>query len=253
MHGEVVRVLREGHPNSGVTPRLLDIPSGDGPVQRKAREAGYDVVGLDLFPSAGLRGVQGDACAALPFQDESFDVVISMEGIEHFENQTDFVRECCRVLKPGGVMILTTPNIMHLSARTTALMTANRCLKHGHINEVNTFRGGEGKRAYHGHAYLIDAFRLRYIMRVVGLQVDSIEATDLSPSSVMLAPMELMIRIATPLSIRMAKKRRKKMGLSTPDQQLESELKQIAYSRSLLYRKKMIAIAHKPMASGTPA
>lgn len=47
---------------------------------------------------------------SLPFADDSFDVVISSEVIEHTTNPVLAISEMCRVLKPGGKLVLTTPN-----------------------------------------------------------------------------------------------------------------------------------------------
>lgn len=46
----------------------------------------------------------------LPFESESFDYVISFQVIEHIKQDIDFVREIHRVLRPGGKVIITTPN-----------------------------------------------------------------------------------------------------------------------------------------------
>lgn len=48
----------------------------------------------------------------LPFEDETFDVVLSYETLEHVPWQHDFVVELSRVLKPGGTLVLTTPNVL---------------------------------------------------------------------------------------------------------------------------------------------
>jgi len=46
----------------------------------------------------------------LPFADNSFDAIVSMETIEHLEQYKDFLSECNRVLEKGGVFICSTPN-----------------------------------------------------------------------------------------------------------------------------------------------
>jgi SAM-dependent methyltransferase len=47
---------------------------------------------------------------ALPFRRETFDVVLSLQTIEHVWDQLAFLHECARVLRPGGWLVLTTPN-----------------------------------------------------------------------------------------------------------------------------------------------
>ncbi len=85
--------------------RLLDIPAGAGGESARLERMGFEVVSADLYPpSAGApapRWVRADCNAPLPFRTGAFDAVLSREGIEHFENQAGFVRECARVLRPG--------------------------------------------------------------------------------------------------------------------------------------------------------
>ncbi len=246
---QILSLLRERRSELGSA--LLDIPSGGGPVVAGARAAGYDVVEVDLFPRRDLRGVRADACARLPFRNASFDVVLSMEGIEHFENQTGFVRECARVLRPGGWLLLTTPNVLTLSARASHLLTGGRLLKHGFINEVSTLRAREKRRLYHGHAFLIDAFRLRYLLRIAGLERIELRGTTLSKSSLLLAPLLPAIHLATHLAASRSRARLRRAGRPAPDRSLERELAHLARSRALLFRKKLIVLARKP--AGGPA
>jgi len=239
-HAQVLELLRREQPG-----RVLDIPSGGGPVVEGARAHGHEVVELDLFPRPGIRGVLADACAPLPFADASFDILVSMEGIEHFENQTGFLRECGRVLKPGGKLILTTPNILHLSSRISGFWTGQRLLKHGIINEVSTLRSAEGKRLYHGHAYLIDVFRLRYILRVVGLRLEQLAASATSPSSVALAPLVPLVWATTRWSLFTGRKRLERARRAVPPPAVEAELARVALSPALLFGKKLIVVARK--------
>jgi SAM-dependent methyltransferase len=48
----------------------------------------------------------------LPFADASFDVVVSLQTIEHLWNQQAFLAECLRVLRPGGTIVVSTPNTL---------------------------------------------------------------------------------------------------------------------------------------------
>ena len=42
-----------------------------------------------------------------------------------------FLRNCARVIRPGGKIVLTTPNLMHLSARASSFLTGQRNLRRG--------------------------------------------------------------------------------------------------------------------------
>jgi len=50
----------------------------------------------------------------LPYQDASFDLVTCTEVIEHIEHYRETLREMFRILKPGGVLVVSTPNILNL-------------------------------------------------------------------------------------------------------------------------------------------
>ena len=100
---------------------VLDAPCGDGPLVAAIAGAGHDAHGVDIDAAGAARlGPAYHHAAlhgALPFPDAAFDVVFSIEGIEHLENHYSFLRELHRELKPDGTLILTTPNIVGLRSR----------------------------------------------------------------------------------------------------------------------------------------
>jgi SAM-dependent methyltransferase len=95
--------------------RLLD--AGCGRYLRFCREfaAEADVIGVDLecsFDTDNRQSpfaVRGDI-GALPFRSEFFDLVISRSVVEHLENPARVFQEFFRVLKPGGCVVIVTPN-----------------------------------------------------------------------------------------------------------------------------------------------
>ena len=92
--------------------RVLDIASGAGFGLRMLRLAGARGVGMD-YDLAALRGREHVACAAaarLPVPDAMFDLVVSFETLEHVPNARAMLRELRRVLRPGGRLVLSTPN-----------------------------------------------------------------------------------------------------------------------------------------------
>ena len=97
--------------------RALDAGCGYGVFSAAAASRGAAVVSVDIGPRlvaravarADSRGVAADACM-LAFRDECFDVVISSEMLEHTEAPLAAVRQLGRVLRVGGLLIVTTPN-----------------------------------------------------------------------------------------------------------------------------------------------
>ena len=97
---------------------VLDAGCGEGYGTAMLGEAAASVVGLDLEPDVvdharaaypDVRFEAGDLLS-LPYPDAAFDGVVSLQVIEHLHRPIEFVSECARVLKPGGVFVCATPN-----------------------------------------------------------------------------------------------------------------------------------------------
>jgi SAM-dependent methyltransferase len=90
--------------------RVLDFGCADQPYRRLfAPSAEY--VGADL-PGNSLATVEIAADGTVPLDDESFDVVLSTQVLEHVADPATYLAECFRVLRPGGRMLLSTHGIM---------------------------------------------------------------------------------------------------------------------------------------------
>jgi 2-polyprenyl-3-methyl-5-hydroxy-6-metoxy-1,4-benzoquinol methylase len=68
-------------------------------------------VGVDIQPQEAQWIIEHDASNPLPFKEE-FDVVVAAEVVEHIVDTEAFLDNCADALRPGGVLILTTPNLL---------------------------------------------------------------------------------------------------------------------------------------------
>ena len=103
------------------TAELLDVGCGDGALSGLLARQGYRMYGVDpsidgircankKFRQNGLQGVfQNIAGYVYPFPEGTFDAVVCSDVIEHVNEPLALLRESRRVLKPGGIMIVSTP------------------------------------------------------------------------------------------------------------------------------------------------
>ena len=105
---------------------ILDIPAGQGAFAAKARESGYEVrcgdIDVSRFKVHGIKCNQVDLNKLWPYTSSMFDYVVSIEAIEHLENPWHVVREANRVLRLGGKLLITTPNILTIKSRLSYLL-----------------------------------------------------------------------------------------------------------------------------------
>jgi len=229
--------------------RILDVPAGGGLQTAALVNRGFEVCSVDLFPRhrPGPRQswVCADANEPLPFRAGAFDYLLCREGIEHLEDQMGFLRECARVLKSGGRMILTTPNVMHLAARISQFLTGQRNLRRGLVNEVQTLRGRNGSRIYHGHAFLLDYYRARYMIRLAGFDALEVYTDHFSPTAIAAAPMVPFLWAAMKFSVAVSARNARKPGRKRPSEPVLREIIAHVLSPALLFGKRMIIVARR--------
>lgn len=103
---DLLRVVLEGY--VGEPDRVLDVGSADGPSVSWLRRFGRQTA-LDIDPRGlGPGGVCGSALA-LPFANETFDVVAAFDVVEHCQPEHVALAELARVLTPGGRLLISVP------------------------------------------------------------------------------------------------------------------------------------------------
>jgi SAM-dependent methyltransferase len=155
----VARALSERHTGGGI---LLDVGCGKGDLwssvaDRFDQYVGVDAARYDRFPAGGeFHAVNlEDYRIALP--DSFADVVAAVETIEHLENPRALFRELVRLAKPGGCVLVTTPNQLSLLSKVTLLTK----------NQFNAFQESPG--LYPAHLTALLEIDLRRIAAECGL------------------------------------------------------------------------------------
>jgi len=103
--------------------RLMDVGCGSGVALKRMQSFGWQVEGVDPDPSAAeaarTRGVlvKTGSLAEQHYPDNHFDAVHMAHVLEHVHDPAALLRECFRVLKPGGTLVAITPNIESLGHR----------------------------------------------------------------------------------------------------------------------------------------
>lgn len=99
---------------------VLDVACGEGYGSSYMADFARGVIGVDVsaeaidhaartYKKSNLSFIEGNA-AELEFSDNSFDVVVSFETVEHLAEQSEMIAEIRRVLRPGGFLIISSPN-----------------------------------------------------------------------------------------------------------------------------------------------
>jgi SAM-dependent methyltransferase len=165
-HDQVVAMLRRHLPPPG---RILDTGAWEGALSLRLHDEGYQVEGTDLDPSAFKpQGVleclqldlnsHEDRARFVSERRGAYDAILAVEIIEHIRDPWGFTQFCMDLLRPGGFLLLSTPNVTAFYSRFTFLLK-------GHMHQF--FPEDE---VHPGHINPMTSRRLESMFESLGLQ-----------------------------------------------------------------------------------
>ena len=154
----VATAIRECREPGGI---LVDVGCGTGNLwnnlsDRFDRYLGVDIVQFNGFPATGEFFELDLDSGRAPLPDGVADVVASVETIEHLENPRALFRELVRLCKPGGWVIVTTPNQLSMLSKATLILK----------NQFNAFTDS----SYPAHITALLEIDLRRMAKEIGLE-----------------------------------------------------------------------------------
>lgn len=143
--------------------RILDLGAGTGAFSKRLADSGYSVIAIDghadqWIPKEIPLIRQDIDLGIADSTDVQFDAVCCLEVIEHVENPWKLLREIAKLLRPKGVVILSTPNVTSFLSRLIFLRTGQ-------------FHQFSGVDLSYGHIRPVTAFELTLIADRLGLQI----------------------------------------------------------------------------------
>lgn len=148
---------------------LVDLGAGQGAFSAWSDQAGFPTTAVDInrgnYLSESVGFVQADINQPLPLKSDSADVVVALEVIEHLENAYALLREAARVARPGGHVVVSTPNETNLAARVSYLVS-------GFFSDASyVMRVPASGEHYYPHINCLPLPTLEYAWRRAGLEL----------------------------------------------------------------------------------
>jgi SAM-dependent methyltransferase len=147
--------------------KVLDLGCANGFLGTQIKKRNNEVYGVEVNAAAAARAKtaglfvrQADLNEGIPFENRSFDVVFGAHIFEYVYDSRKLIEECARVLRPGGIMLLTVHNLNSLQNRL-------RVLSGGYLNALGAYPEDHGG----GRVRLWNVDKVRELLAIGGLDL----------------------------------------------------------------------------------
>lgn len=214
--------------------KIVDMPCGSGAFISRLKDNGYNnVLAIDIENILKINHkdfVAGDMTEVLPIEDNSIDVLVCIDGIEHINKQFDFVKEVNRTLKDSGEFIISTPNISSLRSRGKWFIS-------GHHHKCNTPLDENNPNPLH-HIGMISFPEIRYMLHTNGFKIQKVTTNRIKW-------VNWIYIIMVPLTYLITTGIYYKSGKREGTSKINNQIKKIMFSKAVLFGETLIVKAIK--------
>lgn len=180
---------------------VLDCPSGEGPFSKMLMDAGFETSCCDIFPDQfkveGLTCTLGDMNDSLPYDDESFDAITCLNGLQRVWARGRAVREFNRILKPGGTLVISYPNQGDMRRRMLNFMTGS--VTWNVIGPPHTCDPAAEPPASN-FRYAMTTANVLSSLESTGFEPVSLQSTHYTKGALLMSPLALLPKLASLLA-----------------------------------------------------
>ena len=152
LHDQIAEKIQREVPAGA---KVLDLGAGEGALSARLVDLGYQVTAVDKdqdsfkCEEATFSRIDFDSADEITQlvkqHEDAFDAVLGIEVIEHVQDQWQYVRQLLKMVKPGGMVLITTPNTTSWLSRLMFFLTgrfhqfSDIDLTYGHINPISSW------------------------------------------------------------------------------------------------------------------
>ncbi len=186
--------------------KVLDAPTGHGIVGMFLKKMGYEVtcgeIDPKIFQVQDLKCIYVDLNRRIDAEDETFDYVCCVDGLEHMTDPYRAVEEFSRVLKPGGYGVFTLPNYSNIEKRFKFFWFGYLT----HPADMEKFRKAESN-LFNFHNTPLTITLLDLIFSINGLEIEKIMRNAVKKKQYLFLPVVWLLKLNAMMASEESKKK----------------------------------------------